>query len=147
MTPEQKIDVLKLVYTEEAEALRFEVSTAQRLMTYFATLELALGAWIVAAPIADLRSKWLLFGLNVLFSACVAFLIILNYRRRTEVVDAMRGAVEALGLLTEGEYLPGRPIHRWRYNASWKWGYIFLIALFCGAQALPIFLIRVARAG
>lgn len=50
MTPEQKIDVLKLVYTEEAEALRFEIATAQRLMTYFASLELALGAWVVAVP-------------------------------------------------------------------------------------------------
>ena len=38
----EKIDVLKLVYTEEAEFLRFETTTAQRLVTHFGAIQLAL---------------------------------------------------------------------------------------------------------
>jgi hypothetical protein len=139
-TPTQKIEILKLVYTEEAQALRFEVTTAQRLMTYFVTLELALGAWLAANPISGLLWRLVVFGLNATLGIILGRLMVLNYRRRKDVVDAQRGAIEALGLISEGEYLPGRVIHAWRYNASWKLGYLILMGFFCLAQSLPLFL-------
>jgi len=44
----QKVDGWKLLYTEERGNSRFETTSAQKVMTYFGTVELALGAWIVA---------------------------------------------------------------------------------------------------
>lgn len=141
MTPEQKIDVLKLVYTEEGQNLRFETSTAQRLMTYFITVELALGAWVASAHPFDERARWAVFLLNAAFGACIVILIVLNYRRRLEVVMPMRRALAALKLTEVGVYHPDEPIHVWKVNASWRKGYIWLVLLFCAAQALPLFLL------
>jgi hypothetical protein len=147
MTADQKIDVLKLVYTEEGENLRFETTTAQNLMRYFITVELALAAWIAGSgALVDATAKWIVFLLNLLFCGCVAILIIRNYLRRLEIVTPLRNALEALELTTPGTYLPEREIHSWRFNASWRNWYLALIALFCGAQALPIFLLPVAAA-
>jgi hypothetical protein len=140
MTPEQ-IEVLKLVYTEEGQNLRFETSTAQRLMTYFVTVELALGAWIASAGPLQVPARWTVFLLNLGFGACVAYLIVLNYRRRLEVVMPMRHALEALQLTAVGAYLPDRPIHSWKVNASWRNWYLVLVVLFCTAQAVPMYLL------
>lgn len=124
MTPEQKIDVLKLVYTEEGQNLRFETSTAQRLMTYFVTVELALGAWVVSTDPFDERARWAIFLLNVAFGVCIVTLIVLNYRRRLEVVMPMRRALAALQLTQTGVYHQDEPIHAWKVNASWRNWYI-----------------------
>lgn len=137
--PEQQIEILKLVYTEEGQNLRFETETAQRLMTYFVTLELALGAWIASAGSLDEHARWAIFGLNAVFGLCVAILVRLNYRRRDEVVTPLRRALRALRLAEEGAYLSGEPIHAWEVNVSWQPGYRVLIALFCAAQALPLY--------
>ncbi len=143
MTEEEKVDILKLVYTEEGNNLRFETTTAQNLIRYFITVELAFGAWITGfLNVPDLSHRWILFLLNILFGACVSILVFLNYRRRLEVVNPLRSAVEAMGLTKEGIYLPDTPIHSWKFNASWRNWYFFLIGLFCLAQALPIFYIK-----
>jgi hypothetical protein len=140
ITPEQKIDVLKLVYAEEAEALRFEVATAQRLVTYFVTVELALAAWVVTSSIPD-RARVVLFVLNACFGVWVGLLVHRNYRRREDIVYALRAAVEALGLADAGEYLPSRPIHDYKYDSSWEWYYIWVIGFFCLAEIVPLFLL------
>jgi hypothetical protein len=145
MTPEQQIDVLKLVYSEEGQNLRFETSTAQRLMTYFVTVELALGAWVSSADPFDERGRWAIFLLKFAFGGCIVTLIVLNYRRRLEVVMPMRRALAALRLTEPGVYLQDEPIHAWKVNASWRNWYIGLVALFCVAQALPLFLLSTAR--
>ena len=143
MTPDQKIDVLKLVYTEEGENLRFETTTAQNLMRYFITVELALGAWVAGSrALPDRHTQWIVFLLNVLFCSCVAVLIIRNYVRRREIVTSLRNVLEALELTTAGAYLAAREIHSSRFNASWRNWYLLLIALFCGAQAVPIFFLQ-----
>lgn len=147
MTPEQKIDVLKLVYTEEGQNLRFETATAQRLMTYFVTVELALGAWIVSAGLPDVGARWTIFLLNVAFGACIVVLIVLNYQRRLEVVLPIRRAVAALGLAKPGVFLTDEPIHAWNVKASWRNWYIALVTLFCAAQALPLFVLSDIGAG
>lgn len=141
MDDQQKLDVLRLVYSEEGENLRFETSTAQRLMTYFVTVELALGSWAAAAPIEDVLGRSSVFLLNIVFGICVARLIVLNYRRRTEVVTALRRALEGLKLATPEAFIPNRAVHEWKVNASWRNSYLGLILLFCSAQALPLFLL------
>lgn len=141
MTPDQKIDVLKLVYTEEGQNLRFETTTAQRLMTYFVTVELALGAWIVSAGLLEASARWAIFLFNVAFGACIVILIVLNYQRRLEVVIPMRRALTALGLAEPGVFLAGEAIHAWKLKSSWRNWYIALITLFCTAQALPLFVL------
>ena len=140
MTDEQKIDILKLVYTEEGQNLRFETSTAQNLVRYFVTVELALAAWLTTSgAVTQPLSQGVLFGLNLLFGVCVGVLIWRNYQRRDEVVSPLRNALHALKLDAPDAYLPGSSIHTWEVNASWRNGYLFLIGLFCVAEALPIF--------
>ena len=141
LNEEQKVDVLKLVYTEEAEALRFEVATAQRLVTYFITVELALAAWAVTASI-PIPARLVLFVLNAGFGLWVGQLIYLNYRRRDDVVNAMRGAVKALGLAHAGEYLTDGPVHDYKYDSSWEGHYIWVVVFFCVAESVPLLLIR-----
>lgn len=139
LTSEQKIEILKLVYTEEGQNLRFETSTAQRLMSYFVTVELGLGAWVASADPFDHRARLAIFVLNLVFGAFIAVLIVLNYSRRLEVVIPMRRALRALQLEERSAYLRDDSIHSWEVNASWRNWYIGLVVLFCAAQALPLF--------
>ena len=141
LTSEQKIEILKLVYTEEGQNLRFETSTAQRLMTYFVTVELALGSWVASADPFDNGGRIAIFILNLVFGAFVTVLIVLNYRRRLEVVMPMRRALRALQLEERSAYLRDEPIHAWRVKASWRNWYIGMVVLFCAAQALPLFVL------
>jgi hypothetical protein len=143
MTDDQKIDILKLVYVEESKNLQFETTTAQNLVRYFITVELLYGAWIAGVlNITDRLTQCMLFGLNVLFGVCIAVLLHRNYLRRKEVVTPIRKALKALKLTEPGEYLSEDVIHRYNYNASWRNWYFVLIALFCVAQALPIFILN-----
>jgi hypothetical protein len=139
MTPEQRVDVLKLVVSEEGSNMRFETTTAQRLMTGFATVELGLGAWIVSNGPTKVSACWALFFLNWIFGAAVAMLIVLNYRRRDEVVGSLRTALRALRLADPGAYLPSEPIYVWKKSTSWRWPYLALTAFFCLAQIWPLF--------
>lgn len=128
------------VYKEEGENLRFEAKTAQDLVRYFLTVELALGAWLTTSgSVSQMPQQWIVFVLNTCFGLCVGVLLWRNYQRRGEVIGAIDNTLKALELNVPGRYRPEGVIHTLKHSASWLVVYLFLIVLFCAAEYLPVF--------
>jgi hypothetical protein len=142
MTDEQRFEALKLTAAEEATNLRFETTTAHTLVTAFATLELALAAWVVNSHGLTDCARYLLLALNAAFGVIIGRLIFLNYQRREGIAHTLDQVVSALDLRRSGAYLPGQVVWHGEFKSPWKWWYIGLIALFCCAQVVPLLLLE-----
>jgi hypothetical protein len=127
------------VYAEQSAGLRFETESANKLMTGFVTLELALAAFLAThAPNGFLPGLGI-FALNALLGFSAWEFIKRNYGRRSDIVDTLFNVSDALGLRQPGTYLSDRPINAEAFGHSWQDLHRRLILGFCLIQALPIF--------
>ena len=117
-----EFEALKLRYDDQVHLLRSLTEIDHRLVTAFFTLQLALGAWLVAQSAIAPRIQWGLGAIDLAVAAIFLKLLYNNHCRRQEVADTIASVNEALGFSEPGAYLDGRPLNPKYERRLWfKW--------------------------